>query len=834
MGNYHDLSNKPLSSSTPIPPSYTEAYGENTPQPVTSKDSLQPYAHARGSDTAAPSRGSAPRLEPPQPSAAGSMAAFFRAMSDAVRLFKNQLGASEKMDRETSNRRGMLAAAQAKEFSDLYNERSSIIERLRREILENVDDLEKKLEAMKELARLQQEAIDRINNGNGTERSERDKLAEAHARLMRGEISPEEYGQAVAEWNNYWEGRSADIEAYNRVTAEYNQQAAAYNKSVQEFIDRYQLSEYLGREGITIPTLPILPPRELPRDIQNTNPPFTPLPPRNIPLLGGIQFPSFDPKTLVDEIHRLEYDRLIIPIDNRLTQMALNATLTKWVEELDDSSSDLLNSKSLMRRLFPAALFNPPPKPVSSDPSALGLNSVGISGAQTEALLGKALVKQMLVEILGKKMDHLKTEEKEAKIDKTADRLLFTSLSVLSDSSVRALFPSLGILADALPNLPQNSPTVPILFSLSLVNRVLENIDIKVLNKAIEVSLEAIPELSVLPPEDKDKIVNALNIGQLLVSIKLLEVNLGTADLTEKLLTALFFVAEPAKLIVQTKEESTERVDGMQKEMETNFVEQGYSQEAAKFLAKVGVDIYEAGVLSPQVTLSPTPSTVSVELLEKSIAAELVLSRVPVENASSIAKTAVTATFKEAQVPSEKEFRLSLGEHLRDLGVKNGGEIAAGALLIPPKLPESPESIVPSAKEGMPVTGPSDGWKRGLQKQIVSIFTGAVGQKVAQQISGEIFKALFGTTNPDAKDVAGVKLPLSVIQVFREQIRELKEKDNEAWTESRGETFKESIKTLESFYSLAIKIMNPAYSFMRASAIIYGNKDMPKTIDMPI
>ena len=94
-------------------------------------------------------------------------------------------------------------------------------------------------------------------------------------------------------------------------------------------------------------------------------------------------------------------------------------------------------------------------------------------------------------------------------------------------------------------------------------------------------------------------------------------------------------------------------------------------------------------------------------------------------------------------------------------------------------------------------------------------------------------KTLFGTPHPDSRTIADVKSPYSLVQVIQNQLYHLHLDQNKEWTETVSQTFKETIKSMESFYSFSLKLMDPAYLLVY-SGIIYGDQGRKKSVDIPI
>ena len=214
----------------------------------------------------------------------------------------------------------------------------------------------------------------------------------------------------------------------------------------------------------------------------------------------------------------------------------------------------------------------------------------------------------------------------------------------------------------------------------------------------------------------------------------------------------------------------------------------------------------------------------------------------------------------EGPYSSTKQFRRALEAHLTDLQVKNSSEIVKSAILIPPQeksigqeplsFPHrstSESTLISSAStpSATPISSPDKHspleWNALLKNRTLQLLTPHLGPQLAQEVSQEIAKTLFGTPHPDSSDVANIKSPYAWVKVAKDQVNKLMniEQKNEVlekWENHVIETFKESsIKTMESFYTFSLKLMDPASSFVFASTIIHGDgQARKKGIDIPI
>ena len=97
-----------------------------------------------------------------------------------------------------------------------------------------------------------------------------------------------------------------------------------------------------------------------------------------------------------------------------------------------------------------------------------------------------------------------------------------------------------------------------------------------------------------------------------------------------------------------------------------------------------------------------------------------------------------------------------------------------------------------------------------------------------------MIKTLFPPLSVEPGKKTEIKSPYALLNVMKDQLHQLDIEHNRNWIKALTATFKESIKTMESFYAFSLKIMDPAYLFVFASGIIYGDQGRKKSIDIPI
>lgn len=925
---------------------------------IANKDTLEAASDNGVSTRLTPRETGAPTLTTPQ-SSDTSIVGAFRAWSEAARAFRSQLSASDAANLEARSKFSALAVAQAAEFSKIIADKEAAIQKLMNELQGQLDELNKKIKEMEDLAKNQQGAIDNINSGNAREQQEYSKLVRAYDQYVANMKSigakdlgngkferpddPEAaqlfdrytttYQGTVTNFNQYWKGRSADIEKYNKTTAEYNQKIAEYNKAINDFIKDNNLTDFVekNKDKFTLPQLSQAAKRsldgyqsEVGSPPQNCEPPsyarsIAQVGPSAVPKLPNFNT-SFDTHIFKQEMYNNAYESKIAPFDQAIKQYNVYSSyVTSSLENIDKAllaTDPLLNSKALAQQLL---TVKPNVSQASSLSGSLAMQTMGLDDSNMQAILGALLIKEAIAQSNAKIFDKSSHEKKEEKIEQLTHKIMLLSVGLLSNQSLQSLLPSLGIISDTLASLPKNSPAFAILFAVSLTNRVGEDVKHGINSEALQNFLNSIPEFAILPPQEKADLVtslaSSLNIGHLLVVGKLLEDSLGLQGLLSHILPALSPALNPNQMIAQAKQEDQQGELELQIQIQEHFIEKGYPEDKAQFFAQVGTELTQNGLLTPNVTANISEKTIDQPLLEKSIAAELALSpQYSLQNAKGIAQEVISRTFNDAPYLSANQFRSALESHLTDLRVKNSSEIAIAAVLTPPiekllapvglsltsptqNISESarpfvasvpPTSSINISESNRPSTAPvtpnvlepnrsssvstqtkfephtlstspqkapeipqvsntqqsnpisslsqlsSNELVAIIEKRTLQLLVPQLGPQLAKQISQELAKAIFGHSNPDSRDVANLKSPYSLVNVMNDQLYNLNIENHENWANAVHETFTDSLKTMTSFPAFARKVQDPAYKYVLASSIIYGNQGRKNAIDIPI
>lgn len=817
---------EPLST----PPKMIPAANDKEAAPVPQAyrlDSIEAFSDSGQTSLSTRATSEAPAL--PQPEADPvSMLAYFKAISGAELAFRQQLSANDQMDLALRRRSSMSAMNRAQAMQVLFDKRTAALAQLESDAKKALEELQKKIAEMQRETKEQQSLIDKINQGNGLEKQNNQEMARAYEHYLNqlnsiGAIDngdgtytiPEgaeekfkeitkEYQAAVSKFDAYSKERQAELKAYNAATTAYNQRAAANNQAINELMNKYQLGDYLQGRGLPIP-------RQSQAELRNPNQI------NDTPSLNPVSSLS---EVLYEGIYRSLYEEKIVKLDREIARLYLQSTQPQTTLVTDPVPDPLLNTKPLSERIFPDSTKAHSKKSLLLTSTNSLLPAIGVDSDQLATLLGRALLMDALRNIKALKESDEKQIEK--KLEMIADKLLLFSISMMGNQSLQALLPSVSPISQSLSSLPADSPAFALLFALSFANRTGEEAHFGINKEALQVFLKEIPELEGLSEEDRTQLEAILNLGQLMVAAKMVETTLGMPGLTAQILTPLSSLDQEATLLEGAAERKPV-LENLKTGIETKFIEQGYPKEEAQFLSRVGVQLSEQGPLTPAAASVPIPAAVNKPLLIDSVKAALVLSKTPLKEADAIAHEVVDSTLAETPYSSAKQLRSALETHLQDLGIRDKApEIARQAVVIPPK-----EDAALPAKTTLPQLVSL------LEKRSMQLLVPQLGAEIAKTVTEELMKTLFGNPHPDTRTIGDVKSPYALVNVIQNQLYHLHLDQNKEWTETVVQTFKETIKSMESFYSFSLKLMDPAYLLVY-SGIIHGEQGRKKSVDIPI
>lgn len=809
---------------------------------------------------------------------------FYQALLDASSDLEYQLFVSNIVSQQTRVRVTGMASSQAQKVAKLLEQRSTEMQAAKAEARAARKALEQQLEEMEKQLDKQRDLIDDVNDGNGDEQDAYQELAEARTEYLEGlkELGlvdkgngqfavPEEakkefneltkeYQEAVGDFNDYWKDRSKELEDYNSKATEYNQKVKEYNQFVTDLINKYNLKNYLEDNDMSVPLLKEADLRDLsiyadtvdapskietaPSDVTIPRLPyyikgFADNGPPELTELDSEDF-DIDGDDVYKEIYDSLYTRNIKALDQELSSQTMYWAFLKAMERsraLNDQTPDpLLNDKILVHAF---EKFRKPQSPNASEATEENsiLQSLELDNEQLKRLLMDSALKRILQDKL-----HLPEQQTQ----RAVEQFIVLAVGLLSNTGMQALFPSLSLLKEnnLLTTLPKDSPAFALLFATSFANRIQEETQQGLVGQALEIFLEAMPELANLSPADKAELETSLNVGLLFVATKMMEVNLGLPGLSIHLLAPLLPI-DTATLLTELQQEKKQETVKLTQQMETQFLSQGYAPEEARFLAQVGVELEP--VLSAPQTTTVSASSVQAPLLTRSLTAALVLDHYPLKEATEISQQATQSTLNAGPYSSSNLFRTALDTHLQDLGMpaQKAQEMASQVLLIPPfndslaaslfsSPTESTKSIpgtlhaspternrtaTPSAEVQNPLLLPTETLKTIVENRVLTLLTPQVGAVVARKISEEVSNTLFGQPNPDAADKAGAKFIYSLPNVTRYQMYHRDIELNRVRSDELAIAGKEMFKYTYDSNALLQRLMDPAYRLLYSSRI---------------
>lgn len=689
------------------------------------------------------------------------------------------------------------------------------------------------------------------------------------------------YQNSVNQINSYWGGRATAIQNYNNATNSYNQTVQSNNDWVSNFIKDNDLQSYLDKNNITVPVQKTantvrddgLNSREsAPGQVSGEGPFIVSIPApssfANAEANGNYNrtastIPSitvFDTQTVNQVMDDKMYEKYVAPIDSVITYnvqyWGFLRILSIFSPNLDYTPDPLLNYKPLSRKLVPNTIIDvaQPVGTSSQGAGTLAIQSIGLDNPHITGILGQAAL-ALAIRNLGLNL----TEEQIAQF---SEQVLALSLGLIGKNSLDALLPSLGPVLSMLSSLPPDSPALSLLFSLSFANRIQELTGQGLTSDAIQALINGsgIAALQNLSPADLEALTATLNLGLLLVSAKLLESSLGLPGLSAQLLLPLLPPELAASTLGQASAANQQSSADLQARLKADFIAQGFSQDEAAFLSDLGVSLVDQNLLAPSST-SISRDSINQQLLIDSIKASLILSdsrAFDLARADAIAREAVSRTFEDLgdQSTSVTQFRSDLQSNLQDLNIRSSvsDEVMRDAILTsdqnrslqPQALTNSantqgdnnvPDETIPSTPL-VPFTPLSQTQLVAiLEKRATELLVPQLGVQLARQITEEIAQTLFGTPNPDARDKAQLKSPLSLVNIVTNQIYHLKLDQNEKYAEATTEAFKETIVTSQDLYAFSLKVMDPAYSliYSAGTGIMYAGHEpsnWKKSIDI--
>lgn len=827
-----------------------------------------------------------PELQTPSKSV--SLLDYSSTMDAAVRDLQHQLNASDYVDQATRRQSSHAAAIQAQAVSDSIEARDNAVKKVEIETDNTLKEFQSLLDIMQAQTKEQQARTDALNAGNAREAQKCKELNDAYNEYMKNLASIEgavlkedgtyeipegkedeynkytkEYQSSVNDFNSYWSGRQAEINAYNAATKSYNENVTKNNQALNEFLKTYNLNDYMKENNIpAIPNQTAGTPRNIsqyPKEIDA--PPTVDKAPASVviypppPVIkaageGGVpnvakpaDYPSRDAQELYGGVYDYYYAAENIPgldqnIDANVAYWAYLNALSIHLDPLKDTVPDpILNFKPLFTRIMPEAFVD---ISVPQEKKSL-VSSLGLDSAPLQDMLNRDAIKEIV-----KSFDLKLTEQQ---INTLTDRLLILTVGLLSDGSLQALFPGLSLISNSLPGLPKDHPALGVLFAISLVNRIQEMAQLGLTKEAVITFLKGnknFPQLANLTDTQITQLTSLLNIGMLLSSTKLLEINLGLPGLSAQVLPLALYPTESPALSPESTEKPTETeslplvrealVENKQSliqlgdQVQSHFVAQGYPPESARFLGETAMKLAEQGLTSPTV---PTVSSANINtsLLTDSVQAGILLSQGPTQSLSKAQETsqqAVNQTISDGPYMTTNQFRAALETNIQSSGIKGISQAIAREAVIVPAAEKSlwNEQVKGIIGETQPAAGriqPAQGaaavspLATPIAKEtpippltneaLMTLVKKRVQQLVlpqhVEQITEEIKNTLFGKNEG----------PFSLIQQLKTQLQYVQKEENKEFATAISKAFKETIKTSVDFYAFSLKMMDPLAAY---------------------
>lgn len=831
-----------------------------------------------------------PSLTPPT----ASISSFFTSINDPSVEFRQQLDISAFVDQLKRRPPVQSAAIQAAILGNLFTARSQVVEtskkqaadattKFKTDVLDQVQSETNAEQALietinaenaNEQARAQQQLQDyqtyinylknqlgAVDNGDGTYTIPAGiNEADTANKINNYNAAAQTYNQQTASFNDFTTMRKNALAAYNNTTHAYNQTAAQNNQAINNFINQYNLANYIANNHLPSMLQPTANERDigqmtlngapttsistLPLTIQVGTPPdWVKTSANQVPRLPTVSYTELTDQQvslLQTGVYQSLYKMNVTSYDNQTQTVAnywayLNM-LDVFRPVVDSTPDPLLNHKKIGKKLLPDAL-NPPNQPINTQNaiggSELAVQVIGLGSPRLESLLSKALLSQTIHN------SHLNLTDQQ--VQELTNQTLLLTTSLLGANSLQSLFPSLGPLANRIESLPANSPAYSLSFSISFANRAQELTQNGLTSIALQTFLNESSLVAHLNEAQKTALATQLtpivNLSLMLVSAKLLEANLGLPGLVAQLLPSLLpsntFTADQVHALTQQAFQGNQQtLNELRTQIETYFTAQGLEPDKAQLFAQLGTDLASQSLLAPSVT-SLSKDTVQVPLLTNSVVASLLFAQpdLSLDQAKQIATQSVNQTLDEGPFPSLSQFNAALETNLRNRGLgKESTEIVAHAIALPPE-----EQISLNQTSAPPQLSQNE-LLSVIEKKALDLLTPQIGVELARQISSELAKTLFGTPNPDTADRADIKSPYSLVSITNHEIDHLNIQQDQQYANAISTSFKESIEKDVRVDKFLESLMYPSSLYAYTGLMYAGHEpsSWKKSIDILI
>lgn len=734
------------------------------------KDTLSPSSLELQQSKEAASITAAPLLPKPKakyPSLRDFLTSLGNAQLNFQRVTLDSLDANQKFKLQQSD----ALVAQSLAVIDTQKRIDQAIQEIEKQTAALIEQIQGMFAEVDELIKMQNELIKQLEAGNQEEKAQFAELSAAYKTYTDGlkalgakddgngnytipkdkkeeaEKLAADYQAAVDKFNTYWEGRLAQINAYNQSAQAYNAKAAEMNQSLNRLIDEYGLQ--MNKDPV--PSVKLRDTTgystSIPGPTKNSEKSYSlsPLPsfvksiakngPNTIPPLS---FNPPNPTSFYDAIYSKLYNDQVAPLNDELLQdltYLAYLNLRACQPMIDGIPHPILNRKPLAQLLLPesAITYRPGTKSVEANPFWKNQGPE----AQSEKLLAKETIKEILAE----------SSQNEEEINRKAEQLMFLSVEQLSRLSRNALLQSAQQSGSLLASLPKDSPVFSILFSLALVKNIQDSAQNGWTSREVEAFTAQNPDFQLLSPDQRQSLAAAISTGQLLIAGKLLEANIGLPELFSNLLLAQVSPEHALALRTQTAAENLQAQSELQDQLASHFKNNGFSEEKAAFLAKMGADGVFNGTWSAPPLAVVSTTNINLPLFTDSLAASLILAQpnLTLTDALLIAQKAAQSTLVSGPFHSTDQLRRTLENKLAELGQKESSQlIAAQAILLPKSAPASAD------------------WKTTLNNYLQPLLTPHLGKEQTRTLTDEIRAILETLPNQlkgDVNDLIRKTLP---------------------------------------------------------------------------
>lgn len=815
----------PISSQQPVGGSnYQPQSGETLPitqaKPVEeSKDTLSASSmelpQAQAKETASMDFTTTSPVLPKPKTKHVSLLDFLTAVGNAQFNFQQIIQDSQEVNQRIRLQKSDMMVLQTEAVINKQREIFQTIENIEKQTAALIEQYQNMSAEIEELVKMQNELIKQLEAGNANEKQQFADLAAAYktytdglkalgaiddgkgnytipqneAAQAKADKLTADYQQSVDKFNNYWEGRLAEINKYNQAAEAYNEKASEMNQSLNDFIDEYGLDKQLAKNSV-----PLVKQRDtagysasIPGPAKTGSKIFlSPLPAfvgdiaKNGPkLIPQLSYKPVDATTFHDQIYNKLYNDQVPPLQEELSQDINRLAylhLRACQQVIDAEEYPILNYKSLSQLLLPKSTntHSPSKKSIGTD-SIWKIYGVGVL---SEKILARGTIQRILAESSLKEEEQ--TEQKKLN-EKLAEQLMFLSVEQLSRLSRDALLQSAQKSGSSLASLPKESPVFAILFALVLAKNIQESAQNDWTSREVEAFTDQNSDFPPLSEDQRKSLGTAISTSQLLIAGKLLEANIGLPNLFANLLLAQMPPEQALSLRTQTASENLQAQSALQNQLASHFKNNGFSEDKANFLAKMGADgIFNGTWSAPPVALVSS-ANINLPLFVDSLVASLILTHpsLSLTDALPIAQKTAQRALASGPFHSTAGFREALEGHLNSLGIRESSTLIAN------------QAVLITKDE---TSSSSKNWKLQLNDYLQPLLSPHLGKQQTEELTKEISDVL--NTLPQAITTQSKSQP----------------------SQYTNDLISESLKNNSDLYSLLTSLNNPAPLFALAVA----------------